>query len=102
MIRCFQIGLIYLAICIAFLHTTIPHKHHSEMKKGEDKIAHESSSSFIEILALMFHHNEGDQNLENVEVSNVNIEVDNTSLLFLYAYFIAPCKKVEKIDTNLS
>lgn len=100
MIRFVQIGFIYMAIAIAFLHTAIPHKHHSEMQKGEDTLMHENSSSLIDMLALMFHHDEGDQNLENIEASDINIEIDNSSLLFLYSYFIAPCQKVEKIDDN--
>ncbi len=57
------------------LHSIIPHHHHNEITFEQHMAEHEAADSFIDILALLFHFEGGDEIFESLMKVNSQISV---------------------------
>jgi hypothetical protein len=60
----------YLAAIIVLLHSFIPHHHHSELKSLDHLEEHKSANSIVDLLALAFHFEQHDGQLEKYDAGN--------------------------------
>ncbi|NNJ54969.1 MAG: hypothetical protein HKP14_02485 [Bacteroidia bacterium] len=75
MLIAFRNSILFTALCILLLHSTVPHQHHSETEDIENHELIEQDSSPLDFLIAMFHEDLGEENhLEDYNVST-NIEL---------------------------
>lgn len=73
---------LFVATALVLLHSIVPHVHHSDLTSSQDKHMHEEASSIMDFLALAFHLDHSDGNLENYvnSASSCDLELDQIIL----------------------
>jgi hypothetical protein len=56
----------WVSVGISQLHASIPHHHHDDLTAELHQEEHESAESLIEIIALLFHLEVADEDLESI------------------------------------
>lgn len=82
--RAVKITSMYLATIIVLLHSFVPHHHHSELITEDHIEEHEEASSLVDFLALAFHFEQHDGQLEKYD-SGTEFQLDDIEAI---QYFI--------------
>lgn len=68
--RMIRILSMYVATMIVLLHSFIPHQHHSDFKIQDHIEEHQTIDSFVDYLALAFHFEQHDGQLEKFDIGS--------------------------------
>lgn len=75
-----------MAVAILMLHMVLPHEHHSKMEGSVHQLEHKEARSLLDFFRLAFHLEEGDGNLEKIQL-NGKLQLSFNSLAQLIINF---------------
>lgn len=76
---------VLLSFSMITLHSIIPHHHHNEISFEQHLAEHEAAESLVDILALLFHFEGGDEIFESL------MKVNSHIFTFLVAVAVCTC-----------
>ena len=76
--QCIRMFALFSALLIVFLHSFIPHKHHSEFSFTEHEKTHQEASDLLDFLSLAFHVDYGEKHLEEFTSAEAGIQLSDT------------------------
>lgn len=86
--RQFQIIVQFFAVLILLIHSIIPHRHHAELSDAEHQKEHIEASSLFDFLALSFHFDHPEGQLE--DFTSAQSDVSDVDQLDQLADFSGP------------
>ncbi len=71
--RQFQFIVQSFAVLVLLIHSVIPHHHHAELTEAEHQQQHLEASSFLDYIALSFHFDHPDGQLEEFTTAQADL-----------------------------
>lgn len=71
----------FVAVSILLMHSFVPHHHHSELSFEQNQEEHQNADGIIDFLALAFHFDHQEGQMEEFTVAQSDFEFDEIQLL---------------------
>jgi len=100
--RQFQFIVQAFAVLILLIHSIVPHQHHAELTDAEHSEQHTEASSFFDYIALSFHFDHPDGQLEEFTTAQTDAnEVDQlTQIAEIPSSFGGPVLHINSEEQN--
>lgn len=76
-----QIWAHYIGLSILLIHSFVSHHHHSEISFQQDQIEHRDADGIIDFIALVFHNDHSEEQMEEFTIAQNGLNSENTQVL---------------------